>query len=99
MNDHPLSVIEKADPLLFAKIGDGKELAFAEGELSKKHKLLIALAIDMAKRSENGIRSLAGQALACGATKQEIIETLRIANYICGVGSMYTSAAALKGVL
>jgi alkylhydroperoxidase/carboxymuconolactone decarboxylase family protein YurZ len=61
--------------------------------------LLIALAIDIAKNSESGIKSLAMQALAAGATKKEITETLRIANYICGVGSMYTAGAALKDVL
>jgi hypothetical protein len=63
---------------------------------SLKHSFLIALAIDIAKNSERGIKSLATQALASGATKKEITETLRIAHYLCGVGSMYTAAAALK---
>jgi alkylhydroperoxidase/carboxymuconolactone decarboxylase family protein YurZ len=99
MSGHPLSIIETSDRELFEKINDAKELAFRDGEISKKHKLLIALAIDIAKHSENGIKSLAMQALAAGATKKEITETLRIANYICGVGSMYTAAAALKDIL
>ncbi len=99
MNGHPLQVIKDSDSALFEKITATKEFAFQEGELSKKHKLLIALAIDVAKNSENGIRSLTNQALESGATKKEIIETLRIAHYICGVGSMYTAASALKGVL
>jgi len=42
------------------------------------------------------IKSLAIQALESGATKNEIMETLRIVNFICGVGSMYASAVALK---
>jgi len=99
MNGHPLQVIKDSDSALFEKINSTKEFAFQEGELSKKHKLLIALAIDVAKNSENGIRSLASQALESGATKNEIIETLRIAHYICGVGCIYTAASALKGVL
>lgn len=99
MSAHPLESIEISDGDLFEQIGSAKALAFKDGEISKKHKILIALAIDVAKNSESGIRSLATQALECGATKIEIIETLRIANYICGVGSMYTAAQALKGVL
>jgi alkylhydroperoxidase/carboxymuconolactone decarboxylase family protein YurZ len=99
MSEHPLQVIKDSDSLLFGSINATKELAFKDGEISKKHKLLIALAIDIAKDSENGIRSLTIQALESGATKQEIIETLRIAHYICGVGSIYTAAAALKGIL
>jgi len=61
--------------------------------------LLIALAIDVAKNSESGVRSLAMQALENGATKKEIMETLRIAYFICGVGSVYAVAPALKDVL
>jgi alkylhydroperoxidase/carboxymuconolactone decarboxylase family protein YurZ len=99
MSEHPLQVIKDSDSALFENINSTKEFAFQEGELSKKHKLLIALAIDVAKSSENGIRSLANQALESGATKQEIIETLRIAYYICGVGNIYTAASALKGIL
>jgi len=99
MDGHPLQAIKDSDAALFERIIDTKDFAFQEGEVSKKHKLLIALAIDVAKNSENGIRSLTNQAMECGATKQEIIETLRIANYICGAGSMYTPAAALKGLL
>lgn len=99
MNGHPLQVIKDSDPALFEKINATNEFAFQEGELSKKHKLLIALAIDVAKNSESGIRSLTSQALENGATKKEIIETLRIAYHICGVGSIYTAAAALKGIL
>jgi alkylhydroperoxidase/carboxymuconolactone decarboxylase family protein YurZ len=99
MSDHPLQVIKDSDAVLFESINATKELAFKDGKISKKHKLLIALAIDIAKNSENGIRSLTNQALECGATKQEIIETLRIAHYICGAGSIFTTASALKGIL
>ena len=99
MDGHPLQAIKDSDAALFERIIATKDFAFQEGEVSKKHKLLIALAIDVAKNSENGIRSLTNQAMERGATKQEIIETLRIANYICGAGSMYTAAAALKGLL
>lgn len=99
MKSDPLDVIRESDASLFGLIGDARALAFQEGEISKKHKLLIALAIDVAKNSESGVRSLAMQALESGATKKEIMETLRIAYFICGVGSVYAVAPALKDVL
>jgi hypothetical protein len=34
-----------------------------------------------------------------GATRAEIAEALRVAQYICGVGCVYTAARALKEVL
>ncbi len=99
MNRHPLETIQKSDDGLFRLIGDTRDFALGEGEISKKNKLLIALAIDVAKNAESGITSLAKQALEAGATKQEIMEVLRIAHYICGVGCIYTAAKALDGVL
>ncbi|MCX8021360.1 MAG: carboxymuconolactone decarboxylase family protein [Syntrophorhabdaceae bacterium] len=99
MDGDPLSVIKKADPELFGLIGDTRDKAFEEGKLTKKDKLLIALAIDCAKHSVNGIKALTLQALECGATKEEIAETLRVAYYICGVGSIYCAAEALKDIL
>jgi alkylhydroperoxidase/carboxymuconolactone decarboxylase family protein YurZ len=99
MNKDPLNIIKETDLSLFEQIGNARDLAFKDGEISKKNKLLIALAIDTAKRAENGIKSLAIQALETGATKNEIIETLRIVNHICGAGSMYSAAQALKDIL
>jgi len=99
MNGNPLNIIKESDLSLFEQIGNTRELAFEDGKISKKNKFLIALAIDAAKHAENGIKSLAIQALESGATKDEIMETLRIVNYICGVGSMYTAAVALKDIL
>ncbi len=96
---NPLNTIQKADPELFARINDAKDLAFKEGEIAMKNKFLIAMAIDVAKNAENGIRSLAAQAMENGASEKEILETLRIASYICGVGSMYAAAQALKDLL
>ena len=99
MNENPLKIIQDSDPELFEKIENSKDLAFQAGEISRKNKYLIALALDMSKHAEDGIRSLAIQALKNGATKKELMETLRIVNYICGVGSVYSAAAALKDIV
>jgi len=98
MNENPLNVIKRADSAVFEQMENARELAFKDGKISRKHKLLIALAIDAAAHSEEGIKSLAGLALENGATRDEIMETLRIVNYICGAGSMYAAAAALKDI-
>lgn len=95
---HPLDPIKNADAALFERMEGVREIAFQEGALSSKHKILIAMAVDAAEQSEGGVRSLAQQALAAGATKAEIMETLRIVYHICGVGCMYAAARALQGV-
>ena len=98
MSSNPLDVIKDADAALFEQVTNVRELAFQEGALSQKHKILIALAIDTVEHSEGGIRSLAMQALQAGATREEIMETLRVAYHICGVGCIYAAARGLQGV-
>jgi len=41
---------------------------------------------------------LAQAAIRAGATKEEITETVRVAQYISGVGSVYTAAHAFEDV-
>ncbi len=95
----PLDVIESNDRDLFEQIGRARDLALTEGTLSLKHKLLIALALDASHGAVNGVKSLAQQAMQQGATKGEIMETLRVVNHVCGVGSIYTAAATLQDIL
>ena len=98
MAENPLAVFERLDPELLKMLGDNRQLAFADGALPRKSKLLIAMALDAAHGASEGVGSLARQALKAGATKQEIAETLRIAHLICGAGSIYTAAQGLKGL-
>lgn len=65
-------------------MSSSRELALKDGALSVKHKLLIALALDASLGAANGVKSLAGQAMAAGATKEEIFEALRVAYHISG---------------
>ncbi len=98
MNQNPLEVIKNNDTELFNTIGAARSLAFQEGPLSLKHKLLIALALDAAHGAANGVKSLAKQALDAGATKAEITDALRVAYFITGVGSIYTAAQGLQEI-
>ena len=99
MAENPLSVIKELDPELIKIIEDTRKHALAEGALPKKTKYLIALALDASHGAEDGVASLAQAAINFGATKEEITETLRVSYFISGVGSIYTAARALKGLL
>jgi len=99
MPEHPLKPIENIDPKLFNLMQEARELALGEGVLPKKFKILIALALDAAHGATEGVTSLAQLAMNAGATKEEIAETLRVTQYISGVGSTYTAARALKDIV
>jgi len=96
MPKSPLDVLEKMDPELIKIVKDSKTLAITEGALSKKVKLLIAMALDAAHGTDSGVKSLASQAMQAGATKEELMETLRVAHYIAGAGAVFTAAHAFE---
>ena len=96
MAEHPLKIFEKIDPELLKLVRETNSFALAEGALPRKFKLLIAMALDASHGAARGVRSLAEQAMKAGATKEEIVETIRVAQYISGVGSVYTAADALR---
>jgi alkylhydroperoxidase/carboxymuconolactone decarboxylase family protein YurZ len=96
MSEHPLEIYEDLDPKLLELLQNTRELALAEGALSKKVKLLMAMALDASHGTVEGVRALAQAAIHAGATKEEIAETVRVAQYISGVGTVYTAAHALE---
>jgi alkylhydroperoxidase/carboxymuconolactone decarboxylase family protein YurZ len=55
--------------------------------------------LDAVHGASDGVQALAREAIEAGATKEEITEALRVAQYICGVGCVYTAARALREVL
>jgi len=96
MAESPLKIIEKLDLELFKNVESTQTLALADGVLPRKIKLLMAMALDAAHGTVEGTRSLTQQAMKAGATKEEVTETLRVAQYISGAGSVYTAAHAFK---
>jgi alkylhydroperoxidase/carboxymuconolactone decarboxylase family protein YurZ len=99
MAEHPLKMIEKLDLELFKNVETAQALALTEGALSRKVKILMAMALDASHGTVEGVKSLTQQAMKAGATKEEIMETLRVAQYISGVGCVYTAAHAFKDLL
>ena len=98
MPENPLNIIDELDPGLAKLVENTRESALSEGAIPRKYKLLIALAMDASHGAEEGVKSLAYAAMHEGATKEEIMEAIRVAHFVCGVGSVYTSARALKGI-
>jgi alkylhydroperoxidase/carboxymuconolactone decarboxylase family protein YurZ len=96
MPENPLATTMKIDPALVEHLRREDDWAFADGALPRKVKLLIALAYDAAHGAANGVRSLGQQAIAAGATKEEIGEALRVAFVVSGIGSVYVASQALK---
>ena len=99
MAEHPLRVYEQLDPKLLNLVNNTRDLALADGALPRKVKLLIAMVLDAVHGASEGVQALAREAIEAGATKEEITEALRVAQYICGVGCVYTAARALREVL
>ena len=98
MDHNPLDIIKVLDAALFDTVSRDNSFTFKEGALDTKTKYLIALALDAAHGAANGVKALTLQALKHGAEKEEILEAVHVANYISGVGSVYTAAAGLAGV-
>lgn len=98
MSANPLDSYSKIDPEVIKTFGNLQNLALSKGELPQKIKYLIAMAIDVEHGALQGAIALGKRALALGATKEEIIETLRVANYIGGTSALYTSAMTLQSL-
>ena len=96
MAEHPLKVLMENDPELIELLKKAEEFELSDGALPKKVKLLIALALDASRGAVGGVHALARESMEAGATKEEILETVRVAHFVCGVGSVYVSAQALK---
>jgi alkylhydroperoxidase/carboxymuconolactone decarboxylase family protein YurZ len=96
MAENPLKIIEKLDLELFKNVEATQTLALTDGVLPRKVKLLMAMALDASHGTVEGVKALTLQAMKAGATKEEIMETLRVAQYISGAGCVYCAAHAFK---
>lgn len=96
MPENPLATIMKLDPKLDAHMKECDEFVYGDGALPKKVKYLIAMAFDAAHGAVGGVRALAQSAMRAGATKEEIVEALRVASQLGGVGSLYIASQGLK---
>ena len=94
MPENPLKVFEDLDPKLLEIVEKTRELALSDGALPRKIKFLIAMALDASHGASDGVKSLVQAAMHAGATREEVTETLRVAQFVSGAGSVYTAARA-----
>jgi alkylhydroperoxidase/carboxymuconolactone decarboxylase family protein YurZ len=99
MPENPLSTALEIDPKVVEHMRSTDEWVFSTGALSKKIKLLIAMAFDAAHGAVGGVRGLAQRAIREGATKEEISEVLRVAYVMTGVGAIYIGSQGLKDLV
>ena len=75
------------------------QAAYVEGELERKHKELIGLAIALYARCEYCMAIHVKQAIAEGATREEILEACSVAVAFGGSPSMaYLSTSVMKAL-
>ena len=98
MSGNPLDIFKEFDPKVLESWKNIQELTFAKGALDPKTKLLIAMAIDVEHGAMQGAVAIGKRALKAGATKEEIVEAMRVAYSIGGNSALFTSALVLKAL-
>ena len=99
MAEDPMNIVRKFDPDLVDNYLEFQRDLFTDGELSKKIKVLMALAIDAARSGTGGVRAYAIRALEEGASWGEIKEALRVAYYIGHGAALWTMIRGLEDVV
>jgi alkylhydroperoxidase/carboxymuconolactone decarboxylase family protein YurZ len=98
MSGNPLDGYREFDPEIIECYKNLEKSTYNEGALSLKVKLLMAMAIDAEHGTVPGATALGKRALNAGATKEEIIEALRVAYQIGGNKALFTSALVLQNL-
>jgi len=79
-----IQYLQKNIPDVIDAYNEFTGLCFEDGQISKKHKELLALGISLSHRDENCVRYHVAEALHKGASEQEIWETVNVAMAISG---------------
>ncbi len=88
--------LNKHDPEFFKLVSALANKTREAGALDQKTKTLITLALDAVGGHPEGVRNLAARARSLGATKEEIIETIRLAFLVSGIPGLIAGLAALQ---
>lgn len=98
MSGSPLDILIEFDPKVLESWKNMQELTFSEGALSAKTKVLMAMAIDAGNGALQGAIAIGKRAIKMGATKDEIVEALRVAYSIGGNEALFTSSLVLQAL-
>jgi alkylhydroperoxidase/carboxymuconolactone decarboxylase family protein YurZ len=98
MSGSPLEIFKEFDSKVLESWRNMQELTFSEGALTAKTKVLMAMAIDAGNGALQGAIAIGKRAQKMGATKNEIVEALRVAYSIGGNEALFTSALVLQAL-
>ncbi len=70
--------LKELSPEIHSSLEHVREVAYADGEVPGKHKLLVALAIAASVKCEPCVRMYAEKAVNAGATQEEAVEILNV---------------------
>jgi len=90
VSQNPLESYKEFDPEVVECYKSLQNLSYGDGTLKPKFKLLIALAIDVENGAIQGAVALGRRAIALGASREEIVEALRVAYQIGGNRALFT---------
>ncbi|MGI6453641.1 MAG: carboxymuconolactone decarboxylase family protein [Syntrophomonadaceae bacterium] len=85
---------EKNDAEFYSVIKAMAETSTNTRALDPKTRYLILMALDVLKGAPEGVKVLAKQARAAGASEEEIKETVRLAYYVSGMDVIKTALNA-----
>ena len=88
--------LNKHDPEFFELVNAVRSKARETGALDQKTKTLITLALGAAGSHPEGVKARAAEAKALGATKEEIVETIRLAFLVSGIPGLVAGLAAFQ---
>jgi alkylhydroperoxidase/carboxymuconolactone decarboxylase family protein YurZ len=98
MSANPLDIYLEFDPKVIECFKNLQNLTFAEGALPQKFKTLIAFAIDVEHGAVQGATALGRRAIQLGATREEIVEALRVSYHVGGNRALFTAALVLQSL-
>ena len=98
MAEHPLAPLFRLDADLQISPEGIRRLCVSDGALPRKTKFVMAMAFDAAHGADQGVAAFADAAIKAGATKQEILEAVRVAVHLSGIGAAYTASKGLAGL-
>ncbi len=88
--------LKKHDPEFFELVSAVMAKTRETGALDQKTKTLVTLALDAAGSHPEGVRNLAARARSLGATKEEIVETIRLAFLGSGIPGLVAGLTAFQ---
>jgi alkylhydroperoxidase/carboxymuconolactone decarboxylase family protein YurZ len=92
-----LGAIESRDPQFVDSYMAMRERILKDGAIPAKYKLLMAMVTDAIAAHPDGVRTLAGNARAAGASEPEVTEAVEVGYLFGGTAALVMGANAFNG--